>query len=82
MTLSPMTDEDLLDYTLIHSRTDLHLFAAGHVRRLADLAGIPVQAYLPAFMGIDQWDAEIIVKRARERLRDPDLSVVRYILEI
>jgi hypothetical protein len=67
-----MTDDELLGYAQLHSRTERALFHKGHVRRLLELAGRKVPDMLDQreFWSIDQYDMDPLVKEARERIKD------------
>jgi hypothetical protein len=62
-----MSDEDLLGYFEIHSRTERALFHRGHVVRLLELAGREVPQDLPEWIGVHIDMADPLVKEARAR---------------
>ncbi len=68
MSSQEWSDEELMDYFIYHSETDLHLFCRVHVLRLAALAGRKVEGTLPALCAVDRWLAADLVKAAKARL--------------
>ena len=71
------TDEDLFEYALIHSQTELALFHRDHVRRIWELAGCKLEEdsdgpYFPKFVSIDYETMKSIVADARERLKQKE----------
>jgi Multiubiquitin len=60
------TDEELIGYCDLHSRTDRALFHRDHVRRMFELAGEPVPE-IPEWVSVPAWDMEPLVKAARAR---------------
>ena len=65
------TDEELISYFRIHSRTDRALFAKAHVARLMVLGGSPQPnlAHMPAFITVHETEADLLIELARERMK-------------
>ncbi len=66
-----MNDEDLLGYFEIHSRTERALFHRDQVLRLCELAGREVPVKLPEWITVKFYEADPIVREARERMSSP-----------
>lgn len=65
--MSEWTDDFFLGYVEIHSETDRALFSREHVRRLHELAGVPVPD-VPPFAAMHADYAKPLVTKARQRL--------------
>lgn len=72
------SDESFLGYCAIHSQTDRALFHWTDVARLYRLAGEPLDADIPedgapnVFWAMHEDEAQPLIKKARERLRDAE----------
>lgn len=65
-----MTDDEFLGYVLLHSKTDLALFSADHVKRLCKLAGETAPDLYPKqFVGVHYDVAKPLVDKAREKAK-------------
>jgi hypothetical protein len=68
--LRDWTDEELISYFEIHSRTERALFAKEHVARLMKLGGSP-ELHLdrvPSFIPVHAAEADLLIKRKRFRV--------------
>lgn len=70
-----MTDEELINYTELHSQTERALFHRDHVARMYQLAGrAELPSNLPEWIGWHSYDGALdVVKEARARCRQPSL---------
>jgi hypothetical protein len=66
---SEWTDEELVDYFYIHSRTDLHLFSRAMVERMVELSGLVVDLPRDSFLAISASVADGLIEAYRDRLR-------------
>ena len=66
-----MTDDELLGYFEIHSRTERALFCKEDVERLLELSGSPKSntERWPSFMSVRADIADPLVERARRRMK-------------
>lgn len=63
------SDEELLGYFSIHSRTERCLFSKYHILRLCELAGqIPPFEGTTGFLSVGPETADHLIKLAKERL--------------
>lgn len=65
------SNEELISYFRIHSRTDRALFAKAHVARLMVLSGSPQPNldHMPAFIAVHETEADLLIKQARARMK-------------
>lgn len=74
-----MTDEELLSYFFIHSRTERALFAKEMVARLMAMGGSPPLDLDqgPNFIAVHAEEADILIALARKKMNRPKLQVIK-----
>lgn len=65
------SDQDFLGYVALHSKTERHAFSRADADRLMGLAGVEQMKVddcgLPGFVGIDEWEAQRLIKLAVQK---------------
>lgn len=75
-----LTDDDLPAYAYHHSRTERALFHAAHVRRLLELAGLPIPPRFKTsngFHAVHEDEMDPILEAIKKRARRPKLTLIQ-----